>query len=148
MEILSIVLPWDARWGTNEHPVVDVLQPLRIGVHCAKGRHRALAKTLRAATGLRSLGFQVFTEAPCTVPCGCGSPNGWCTILGKGRSQDDALELVFTLAQDATLARDVACRTSAMNLAIIRRSGWWGEGRGARIRRRVPHPCEEADGKG
>ena len=141
MEILSIVLPWDARWGTNEHPVVDVLQPLRIGVHCAKGRHRALAKTLLAATGLRSLGFQVFTEAPCTVPCGCGTPNAWCTIIGSPLPGSQRQELFFQLAEDAHTARIVACRTSAMNLAIIRRSGWWGEGRGAMIRRRVPHPC-------
>ena len=141
MEILSIVKPWDERWGANDHPVVDILQPLRIGVHCAKGRHRAFAKTMLAATALRSLGYVVYTEAPCTVPCGCGSPSGWCTILGNSRATEQAQELFFQLAEDAKVARDVACRTSAMNLAILRRSGRWGEGWGAMIRRRVPHPC-------
>ena len=148
MEILSIVKPWDECWGTNVHPLVDVLQPLRIGVHCSKGRRRAFAKVLLAAVALRSLGYVVYTEAPCTVPCGCGAPNAWCTIIGSPLPGSQRQELFFQLAEDAETARIVACRTSAMTLAIIRRSGRWGEGRGARIRRRVPHPCEEAEGTG
>ena len=148
MEILSIVKPWDERWGTNARPQVDVLQPLRIGVHCSKGRHRAFAKVLLAAEGLRALGYRVYTVAPCTEACGCGSPGAWCTIAGRYIANTMRQERYFQLAQDAKLARDVACRSSAMTLAIIRRSGGWGEGRGAMIRRRAMRPCEEADGKG
>ena len=51
-EILGAVLPWDERWGTD----VDPMEPLRIGVRCSKGRHRAFAKTLLAAEALRELG--------------------------------------------------------------------------------------------
>ena len=147
MEILSIVKPWDERWGTNTQPMVDVLEPLRIGVHCSKGRRRAFAKALLAAVGLRALGYEVYTEAPCTVPCGCGTPNAWCTIIGSPLPGSQRQELFFQLAEDAHTARNVAIRFSAINLAIIRRSGWWGEGRSARVRRRAPHPCDEADGK-
>ena len=77
-EILGAVLPWDEWWATTRSS-----QPLKIAVRCKKGRHRAFASTLLAAEALRALGFVVFTEAPDTNPCGCGSPNGWCTILAR-----------------------------------------------------------------
>ena len=146
MEILAVVIPWDRGWGTDQ---VDPMRPLRIGIHCAKGRRRAYAKNLLAAEALRSLGFLVFTEAPCTDPCGCGSPSGRCSILTDGVGAPACRdELIYQNAQDAKLARDIAIRTSDINLAIILRYGWWGDGLDARIRRRVPHPCEEAGGKG
>ena len=140
MEILSVVRPWDECWGTNAQPYVDPLHPLRIGVHCAKDRHRAYAKVLLAAEALRALGYVVSTEAPCTDPCGCGAPNAWCTIIGSPLPGSQRQELFFQLAEDAETARIVARRTSAMTLAIIRRSGRWGEGAGCEDKKESTAP--------
>ena len=111
-EILRVVLPWDENRGTSSIPTGNQ-HPLRIGVYCAKGRHRAFAKTLLAAAGLRALGYQVFTESPCTDPCGRGSPEGYCWKLGHRLTKPARDELFYQLSLDARLAREIAIRTSS-----------------------------------
>ena len=123
MEILRVVLPWDAGWGTN--PQINILQPFRIGVYCVKGRHRSFAKTLLAAAALEHMGFKVYTEAPCTDPCGCGTAAGLCLELTGRLRGPERKAVVYQHAMQARLAKQIAIGTSAITLAIILRSRWW-----------------------
>ena len=122
MELLRVIVPWDAEWGTN--PQINTSQPLRIGMCCVKGRHRSFAKMLLAATALEHMGFKVFTEAPCIDPCGCGIA-GRCGALTGKLPGGQRKALMYSHAMKANLAKQIAIGTSAITLAIILRSRWW-----------------------
>ena len=140
-EILGAVIPWDREWSTTDDPT-----PLWVGIHCAKGRHRAFASTLLAAEALRAMGYSVYTEAPDTRECGCP---GWCTTLADQIHPTGRRPVLRTqFDKDAKLARDMAIGTLAIQLSIIRRCRWCGEGRGGRRRGRAPPPSEEVGGRG
>ena len=115
-EVLGATSEWSRRWGTT-----DDTTPLWVGIHCAKGRHRAFASTLLAAEALRAMGYIVYTEAPDTMTCGCSSPSGWCNILaGQVFPAAGRPEVFAGFAVDAKLAREMTIRTLAIQLPIIR----------------------------
>ena len=115
-EVLGAVDTW-----TRERSTTDDSTPLWVGIHCAKGRHRAFASTLLAAEALRAMGYIVYTESPDTLACGRGTPSGWCTILADQiYSTAHRPEIFAGFAEDAKLARDLAIRTLAIQLSIIR----------------------------
>ena len=67
------------------------------------------------------MGYIVFTEAPDTMACGCGSASGWCPTLADTIRDFSIRGHVFCqLAEDARVALEMARRTFAIKLSIIR----------------------------
>ena len=141
MEVEGAIEKRDRQWDTTGED-----RTLQVGIHCEKGRHRAYSSVLLTATALRRMGYSVFTEAPDTLSCGCPD---WCHLLADRVQPPARRQLLFAqFDKDAELARDLVTGTLAIQLSIIRRYRWCGEGRGGRRRGRAPPPSEEVGGRG
>ena len=122
IEMLRVVMDWDKAWDTR--PDIQS-RPLRIGLFCSAGRHRSFAKMLLAAAAFGHMGFEVYTEAPCTDLCGCCSPNAFCNEVLTRVPSENHRAAIYSHQLKANQAKTMAICTSAITLAIILQSRWW-----------------------